>query len=74
MNKLESYYDIITLLGRVSFLVESNYDRLSDDQLDSIHSYFQTILFHISNEGDRARILTELETVAANIGNILEDS
>lgn len=70
---LDDYYDLISLLGRVSVLVEMYYDDFDSDQLNGIDSYFETIFFHIKNRSPRPVILSELTIMTKHIDQELKN-
>ena len=70
---LDNYYDLIIILGKASVLVEQFYYQFDDSQLESIDSYYDTILFHVRNRSPRAPILAELEGVIKYIDHELKE-
>ena len=69
---LDDYYDLIVLLGRVSVLIEMYYDHFSDDQLNDIDSYYETMFFHIKNRSSRPVVLSELTAMTKHIDQELK--
>ena len=53
-------------------LVEQYYYHFEEDQLSSIDSFYDTILFHIENRSARQSILSELEAMIRFIDRELE--
>jgi hypothetical protein len=60
MKSLDDYYDLLTLLGRMSYLVETYYYDLTEEEIQQINVYVETILFHINERSERKLILREL--------------
>ena len=72
MKAMDDYYDLLTLLGRVSYLVETHYYELTEDEIQQINVYVETILFHISERSNRKLILRELADSTLCISDFLE--
>jgi hypothetical protein len=67
--ELDNYYDLISLLGKISSIVEEHYYEFDSVQLTKINMYYETILFHINTRSPRNTIFRELESFAKFINN-----
>lgn len=70
---LDDYYDLLIILGRVSLLIETFYYNFSDEQVDKINMYSNTVLFHITERSERSIILSELENMLRYVDRELKE-
>ena len=70
--RYDDYFDLFVLLGRISVLVDVYYDSYDSEQMDTINTYYSTLMFHIDRQSDRKVILKELERVTLYIDTQLK--